>query len=102
MVNHIIGGDSSATDLIDKYDKPSEITCICFAELEVELEKTRTELRTTQKIIELQRGNNMCCALCANVSSNGMQRPSGSHQLNKVLNKDNHTQKDKSDKRIKE
>jgi hypothetical protein len=33
----------------------SETTCICCAELELELEWTQIELRSTQKIVELLR-----------------------------------------------
>jgi hypothetical protein len=62
------------------------------------LEKTRIELRSAQKIIELQREDNLCYALCANASSSELRRSTGFHQFNYVLNKHNHIQKDKSDK----
>jgi hypothetical protein len=44
-----------ATVLITNKGEPSETTCICCAELELELERTRIELRSTQKIVELLR-----------------------------------------------
>jgi hypothetical protein len=98
MADCIRDGINSAAALADRYDEPSEITCICCAELELELEKTRTELRSGQKIFELQWEDNLCYALCANASSSELRRFTGLHQLNDVLNKDNHIQKDKSDK----
>jgi CRISPR/Cas system CSM-associated protein Csm2 small subunit len=40
----------------------------------------------------------LCYALCANASSSELRKSTGLHQLNDVLNKDNHIQKNKSDK----
>jgi hypothetical protein len=82
MVDCIRDGINSAAALADKYDEPSKITCICCAELKLESEKTRIELRSAQKIIELQREDNLCCALCANASSSEFRRSTGLHQLN--------------------
>jgi TolA-binding protein len=50
-----------------------------------------------RKEIKLMAEDNVCCSLCANASSSEVQRPSGSHQLNDVSNKDNHIPKDRSD-----
>jgi hypothetical protein len=82
LVDRLAGGVNSATILVDKYEEASEITCICCAELE--LERTRIELRSTHKI-ELQRENSVRGALCANACSSEVRRPSGLHQLNEVL-----------------
>jgi hypothetical protein len=52
----------------------SEITCICCAELELELEKTRIELRSTQKIVELLRVEMSTAALEVKNSTIGGDR----------------------------
>jgi hypothetical protein len=49
------GGINTAAVLVANNGEPSEIACICCTELELELEKTRIELRSTQKIVELLR-----------------------------------------------
>jgi hypothetical protein len=46
---------NSAPFLATLIKELSEITCIRCAELELELEKTRIELRSTQKVVELLR-----------------------------------------------
>jgi hypothetical protein len=49
----MVGCINSATVLVTNNGEPSEITCISCAELELELERTRIKLRSTQKIVEL-------------------------------------------------
>jgi hypothetical protein len=39
---------NSATVLVENSDEPSKILCICCAELELELERTKIELRAAQ------------------------------------------------------
>jgi proline dehydrogenase len=97
--------NSRSATLAVNSDELSTVTCIGCAELELELKRTQTELKSTDKIVKLLREeiklmaeDNVCRALSANASSSEVRRPSGLHQLNDVLNKDNHTQKDRSDK----
>jgi hypothetical protein len=47
------GGINTATVLVANNGEPIKIMCICCAELELELQKTQIELRSTQKIVEL-------------------------------------------------
>jgi hypothetical protein len=53
MAYRKLDGINSATVLVANNGELSEITCICCAELELELERTRIELRSTQKIVKL-------------------------------------------------
>jgi hypothetical protein len=55
MVDHLDGEYDSAASLATNNNKPSEITCIGCAELELELTKTRIELRSTLITIEVLR-----------------------------------------------
>jgi hypothetical protein len=55
MADHKLDSINSATVLVANNGEPCKITCICCAELELELERTRIELRSTQKIVKLLR-----------------------------------------------
>jgi hypothetical protein len=83
----------------------SAVACIGCAELELELKRIQIELKSTDEIVKLLREEIKSMAedsvsgkLRDNVSIGEVQRPSGLHQLNDVLNKDSHAQKDRNNK----
>jgi hypothetical protein len=63
MADRFAGVVNSSTVLVTNNSEPSVVACICCAELELELEKTRIELRSTQKIVELLREEMSSAAL---------------------------------------
>jgi hypothetical protein len=81
--DHMEVGTNSASVLVANIDESSEITCICCAELELELEKTRIELRSTQKIVELLREEMYSATLEVRNNTNGGCRNSGSDSPHK-------------------
>jgi hypothetical protein len=84
-----IGHIGSATISVASSGEPSKITCICCAELELALERTQTELRSTQKIVELLREeiyrfeSEVMNLMNGTIGGNG--KDSGSVELTSVL-----------------
>jgi hypothetical protein len=83
MAGIIDGSANNTTVLANNNSESSEVTCICCVKLKLELEKTLSELKSMQKIVELLQEEIKLntCHQSAGTDANYLHRNGNSTQM---------------------